>query len=181
MIHGANFVRTISRAILVLASGFLVLTVSLFRTRDALAYAGSSHYHEGFVKHIVFEQFHVTATEVRVAMEYVQDANQRFPGSTEVVGGSYNDTPDSDSYCYDSGFLNGWEQKKCEYYLVHSAPYTEEIDTQGEFYYDGGYAHYQQHAFFKALNDDRVEYSCYFDFGTLPFYWTSECYGGLTK
>lgn len=181
MTQGANLVRAATRSLLAVLVGSLVLIISLFRTRDALAYTGNYHYHEGFVKHTVFEQFHVTATEVRIVMGYTQDTDTRFPGSREVAGGKFDDTPDSNSYCYDSGFANGWEQRRCAYYLLHGAPYTEEIDIEGEFYYKGGIAHYQQHAFFKALNDDRVEYNCYFDFGSLPINWTSECYGGRTK
>lgn len=150
-----------------------VLLLGLLPVPSANAYTGGFHYHEGWTKYTVLEQFGVTATETYIKMSYWQDVNRRFSGSTEVGGANY-----VDGYCYNSGFLNGWETRDCIAYPIHNEPYTEQFDIVGEFYYAGGYANYRQHSYAKALNDDRFEYICYFEWGSLPNNWSQDCQGG---
>lgn len=153
------------RRIAAASVAFLLLSIVVVPATPASAYAGSFHIHDAWVKHIVFEQFGLTATETRVQMGYYQ--------TQSAVGGNFFRS----GYCYNSSFF-GWSIPQCYYYLTNIKPTRVIIDIVGEFH--NGSIDYQQHSFVKALSDNRIERNCYFDHGSLPFYWSSTCSSGDT-
>lgn len=121
------------------------------------------HYHRGWVKHTVLEQFGVTSTEIYVRGQFVQQSNY-------VSGMNF-----LDGYCYHSVFP--WSVPQCYYYITHGSPSYERIDIVGEFHHFPN-IDYQQHAYFRANGNYTYSKNCYFDHGALPVYWRSECVAG---
>jgi hypothetical protein len=151
-----RFARTV---IILAAAAFLALPAT-----PVPAYqSGTYHYHRGWVRHTVLEQFGITTTEVYVRGQYVQQTNR-------VQNMAF-----SNGYCYHSAFP--WSVPRCYYYITHAAPSYERIDIVGEFHHFPN-IDYQQHAYFRANSNDSWTKNCYFDHGALPILWRSECVGG---
>jgi hypothetical protein len=128
-----------------------------------------AHKHNAFSKYTILEQFGVTATEVFLGWEYMQDGNAVWAPANH-----------DDSYCYHSGFP-GWNTTLCEQQSYKMAPPGIEIvhgDIYGDFYSNFGPA-YEMHSYGEATNEwnSGYKYGCDLTFGSLPPLWSNRCSG----
>lgn len=130
------------------------------------AYIGTAHIHFTKVRHTVFEQFGVTATQTTVEGKYQQNSNPyvNFP---QLV---WNE-------CYKSSFPT-WTVHSCTpaVYKVGSGP-TGRIVSQIE----GDYSHtlgmsYVMFSDYWGEASEGDTYLCELRRGALPYFWSDHCY-----
>lgn len=153
--------RALRRAIVAAIVMIWLLTSML--AAPGSAHKAAQHQHEQWAKHTVLEQFGVTATEVYIRMQYYQN-------TTDVWGARYDD-----GYCYHSAFP-GWTINSCTYWLTSTSTH-QQIDITGTFHNSLG-IDYKQHAWTQAWDDNSQVRRCYFDWGSLPPLWSTDCQGG---
>jgi hypothetical protein len=97
---------------------------------------------------------------------------QYYQNASDVWGATYNT-----GYC-DHSIVPGWTVSQCVYSVGTGATYVQ-IAMQGEYHF--GTIGYQQHAFTRTYFDNSLTRTCYFDWGSLPPFWSSTCAGGRTN
>lgn len=148
-------------------SGRVIALVTLLSTlampMRAEAYSSATtHYHVGYVKHTILEQFGVTATETYLKVNYGQSNAQSTFGL--VINGN--------SYCYASAFP-GWTIKSCTAWPTNAWPWYQRGDIEGVFSH--AVAKYTMRSYFQANGDNSLVKKCWLSSGSLPPLWGPKC------
>lgn len=72
-----------SRSLIVLLCVGIVTAALSIPAQLGYAHKANPHYHKGWTKHTVLEQFDVTATEVYIRQRYLQTQYAVYPGVYE--------------------------------------------------------------------------------------------------